>query len=660
MARHWGHDSRVWVIAIFIIGLFAGLLGRLCVIQGMDVHRYRSLAERQHFATVPRSAPRGSVLDVRGRPLAISVRADSVFVDPRLVENPVHTARRLRDLLGVDAEALEARIVRRREEACVASGLSARQVRLLRALPALKALGESARIEDGTLVVETAAVPHTKALAEALAPILAREPSEVGRALEARLCFAWVKRKVTEAERKLVVGAGGLDGVGVVGEYRRVYPHGDLAAQVIGFAGVDEQGLEGLEKVLDGELAGTLGCEKIERDAAGRWISRGSTLRQSAQRGADVELSIDIVIQGYVEAALREACDLWAPEGAFAIALEPATGDVVAAASLPTFDPNDYQAFEPEELRNRARARYIVDWMEPGSIMKPFVFSGALTEKIVSEQSPISCENGVWLIGGRRFHDHHAYGNLTAAEVIIKSSNIGAAKIGTRLGMARLHRYLTRFGFGQATGFDLPGENPGLLRPVDRWTSYSLPSISVGQEICVNSLQMACAYGAIANDGVRMHPRLVRRVRRPDGTWLERPSCAARRVIPAQVARRVRRVLLRTVEEGTGKRSRIASYSVGGKTGTAQRPSRTGGFSHTELICSFVGMAPIERPRLVVIVSLDRPRKHTGGRHFGGTVAAPVVGQILKQSLAYLGIEPDKPAVLARWGLADARGKGNR
>jgi cell division protein FtsI (penicillin-binding protein 3) len=461
-----------------------------------------------------------------------------------------------------------------------------------------------------------------------------------------------VKRKVTQAERKRLVAAPGLQGVGIVPEYQRVYPHGQLGAQLLGFVGIDERGLEGLERTLDGALAGEGGYATFQRDAAGRLISAMDMAGQPAHRGSDVVLSLDTVIQGYAEAALQEAWELWAPRAAVAVVLDPRTADVLAAASLPSFDPNRYRDYGPNELKHRARARYIVDWMEPGSIMKPFVLSGALNERLVHERSVIFCENGVWLIGSRRFHDHHAYGHLSGAEVIIKSSNIGAAKIGKRLGPQRLYRYLCGFGFGRSTAFILPGENPGRLRPPSAWTSYSLPSVSIGQEVCVNALQMALAYAAIANDGVLMRPRVVRRIRRRDGTWLRRPARAVRRVIPVSVARRVRRVLLRTVEEGTGRRSRLAPYTVGGKTGTGQKPAADGGFSHTAVICSFAGMAPIERPRLVVLVSVDEPTKREGGRHFGGTVAAPIVGRILKQSLAYLGVRPDKPDALARLGLA--------
>ena len=643
---------RLWVLTILVLGLFAGLLGRLCMIQGMDVPRYKALADSQHFAKVLRPERRGTVMDCRGRPLAVSVQVPSIYVNPSLVEGKDRetVARRLAELLGVDREEIYFGLRVPRDVICLKRGLSPEEEQRLRAQPVVRGMGSALAVEGGMVLARPPAIEDPDGVATDLAPLLKRDVEEVRADLEALREFIWVRRKVTEAERKRVVDAPGLTAVGVMPEYKRTYPHGALAAQIVGFVGIEEQGLEGLELALGELLTPKDGYAKFQRDAAGRLISSHDPTVQAAESGLDIELSIDAVIQGYAEAALREAWDLWAPKGAVAVVLDPRTGDLLAAASLPTYDPNKAMEYEPDDFRDRARARYIVDMMEPGSIMKVFVLSAALTEKLVTEETVIFCENGVWVIGSRRFHDHHAYGNLTVAEVIVKSSNVGAAKIGTKVGAERLFHYLRAFGFGRPTGLDLPGENPGMLRPPSRWTSFSLPSVCFGQEVCVNVLQMSLAYGAIANDGLLMRPRLIRRIRRLDGTWVERPPREVGRAIPAAIAQRVRKVLCSVVEQGTGKQARLGPYSVGGKTGTAQKPAR-GGFSHTALICSFVGMAPADQPRLVVMVSLDEPSKSVGGRHFGGTVAAPYVGQILKQSLAYLGVPPEKPQTLARLGL---------
>ncbi|HPD15758.1 MAG TPA: penicillin-binding protein 2 [Planctomycetota bacterium] len=658
MAGQNGHKARVWIVAIFLLGLYLGLLGRLYVIQGMDQGRFQDLAQSQHFVQVTKPERRGTILDCRGRPLACSAQVPSVFADPRQIDDPEATAHRLAEFLGLDAALLLSRLQQPMGLVCIKRNMPPEQIARLKGHPALLELGEALEFRDSALYARPAKVTDPEAAAAALAPLLNRDAEELRTDLDGLRQFVWVKRKVSEQDARRVMAAG-LEGVGILPEYKRSYPQGELAGQLIGFVGMDEEGLEGIERTCGGLLAPTPGRAKLQRDAAGRYIAVSDAVLHPPQPGADLELTVDSVIQGYVEAALDEVCDLWGPKGgAFAVVVDPRTGSVLAAASSPGYDPNKYTEYEPADLKRRARARYIVDWMEPGSIMKPFVFAGAFNERLITEETPIFCENGMWLIGGtRRFRDVHAYGTMPASLVLIKSSNIGTAKIGQRLGPERLYEYLTRFGFGRPTGFEMPGENPGRLRPPSRWTSFSLPSISVGQEVCVTSMQMAMAYSALANDGLLLHPRLIQRVRRADGTWIERPTKVVHRAVPASVAQRVRRLLCGVVEEGTGKAARNPAYTIGGKTGTAQKPV-VGGFSRTQVICSFVGMAPIENPRLVVVVSVDEPTKSAGGRFYGGTVAAPAAGQIIKQTLAYWGVPPDKPQALVRLGYGGDRPKG--
>ncbi len=657
MAAQGGHNARVWIIALFVLGLYGGLLGRLYMIQAMEQTKLGDLARAQHFVRVKKPERRGNILDSRGRALATSVQVPSIFADPRHMDDPARTARQLAEMLGLDATMLVSRIERPMGLVCLKRNLSPEEEQALRDAPEVRELGRALEFRTNALFARPAEVRDPAASAAALAPLLGRDQEELETDLDGLRQFVWVKRKVSEQDAKRVVAAK-LEGVGIAPEYKRSYPQGELACQLVGFTGLDEQGLEGLEARLGDLLAPEAGAAKLQRDAAGHHIS--TTDPQKAPRsGTDIELTIDTVIQGYVEAALRDACELWAPKGAFAVVLDPRTGSILAASSLPTYDPNKCSQYDPADLKRRARARFIVDMMEPGSIFKPFVFAGAFTEKVVTEETPIFCENGLWLIGSRRFRDVHAYGTLDGAMVLVKSSNIGTAKVGRMLGPERLYRYLRRFGFGQLTGFDLPGENPGRLRPTSQWTSFSLPSISVGQEVCVTPIQIALAYGAIANDGMLLRPRLVHRVRRLDGTWAEAPVKPVRQAIAPSVAQRLRRILCRVVEEGTGKAAKLPAYTIGGKTGTAQKPI-PGGFSHTAVMCSFVGMAPIEKPQLVCIVTLDEPTKHTGGRFFGGTVAAPVVSQILKQTLAYLGVPPDKPQALVRLGIGAEAQRGTR
>ncbi len=653
MERHRAHEGRMWVATVFVLASFAGLFGRLCWIQGKDADWYRAKAHAQHHAHVPLMVRRGAIQDAVGRALAVSTEVPSVYANARMIREKAAVAERLGELLDIDGEALLARLERRHDEVCLREELTPGELEALRPRTLRRRFGEGLWVDKGKLYARPEAIVNPKRVAEELADVLSRDPHALEAELRGYMHFTWVKRKVTEAERKRVLATPGLPGVGIVPEYKRKYVHGELAGQLLGFVGIDDNGLEGMELAFNRLLSGVPGHATFRRDAAGRYISDVGLPRREPRPGCDVELTVDTVVQSFAEAALGEAWEAWGPKGAMAVVLDPRTGDVLAAASLPAFDPGRWADYSREEREDRMRTRYIVNWMEPGSIIKPFVLSAALAEGVVDEGTVIYCENGVWLIGSRRFHDHHAYGNLMVAEVIIKSSNVGAAKIGTKLGAERLYRYLRAFGFGQPTGVPIRGENPGLLRPPSRWTGYSVPSISIGQEICVNVMQMTLAYGAIANDGVRMRPRLVRRVLGEDGVWRERPPRPAGRAIPADIARRVRRVLFRTVEKGTARRAKLELFSVGAKTGTAQ--VATGRvFSHSRVICSLVAMAPIGRPRVVVMVSVVEPTKHPRGqRHFGGTVAAPVVGRIIDQTLAYLGVAPDKAQTLARMGETD-------
>ncbi len=652
MERHRAHVGRMWVATAFILSLFGGLFGRLCWIQGKDAGWYRAEADKQHYATVPLLVRRGSIYDAVGRELAVSTEVPSIYANAREIADKAAVAERLGDLLDIDGEALLARLERRHHQVCLRETLTPGELEALDPESLRRRFGYGLMVLDGGLYAWPESIDNPRWVAEELAPTLGRDAEMLAVELRGFTHFTWVKRKVTEAERKRVLAAG-LPGVGVVAEYKRKYVHGDLAGQLLGFVGIDENGLEGIELARDRILGGAAGFATFRRDAAGRYISDLGLPRQEPRPGRDIELTIDTAIQSFAETALREAWEMWAPEAAMAVVVDPRTGDILAAVSLPCFDPGRWADYTSEEREEFMRARYVVSMIEPGSIVKPFVFSAALSEGIIDEGTTLYCENGVWMLGSRRFHDHHAYGNLTAAEVIIKSSNVGAAKIGTKVGAETLYRYLRAFGFGQPTGVAIRGENPGVLRPPSRWTSFSLPSISIGQEITVNVLQMALAFGAIANDGMRMRPRLVRRVRDEDGQWVEEPPQEAGRAIPADIARRVRRVLFRTVEDGTGRRAKLDLYSVGGKTGTAQK-AVGGRFSHKFVITSFVAMAPIGKPRIVVMVTLDQPRKHPGGqRHFGGTVAAPVAGKIIDKTLAYLGVEPDKAETLARMGDTD-------
>ncbi|MCX7934154.1 MAG: penicillin-binding protein 2, partial [Planctomycetota bacterium] len=329
------------------------------------------------------------------------------------------------------------------------------------------------------------------------------------------------------------------------------------------------------------------------------------------------------------------------PAAAGAVVMSPQSGDILAWACWPTYNPNNPGAAEGRHRLNSI----IATVFEPGSTFKPFIWAAALEEKAITPEMRFFCENGAWTMpNGRVLHDVHGYGELTAEMVLVKSSNIGMAKIAALLGAGRLHRWIRAFGFGEITGVSLGGELSGSVHPLSRWTSYSLGSLPMGQEITVTLLQLATAYSAIANDGLLLKPRLVKAIRDAEGGLVhEVPIAVRRRVLQTETCAVLRRILRRAVSEGTGKAANMPEYALAGKTGTAQlkvnaEEYRAGlrGYSRTRYLSSFVGMAPAEEPRLVIAVAVREPK----GAYYGGTVAAPVVRDIARRALLYLGVPP--------------------
>lgn len=470
--------------------------------------------------------------------------------------------------------------------------------------------------------------------------------------------FLWIKRRLTLAEedavRKLRLPPGLA---GFRDEYLRRYPQGSLAAHVLGLRDIDGKGRGGLEESLDTVLHGKEGRRTLIRDARGRVIDLADDGDIPPRRGADVQTTLDAVVQTYVEHELDRLMAEWKPQGASAIVEDPVTGEILAMASRPTFDPNDPDTLSPGVWKNRA-----VAWMyEPGSTFKPFVVAGTLERGILSREEEIDCGGGEMRLGGRLLHDTHACGRLCVADVLVKSSNIGMARIGARLSNAQLHATILSFGFGRPTGSGLPGEMAGLLRPCKEWTSYSNASLSIGQELAVTPLQMICAHSALANGGTWMSPKLVLSVtrglagdRQPSeaaGIGEEcspawgRKAGATVSVISRATDRESARWLIQqpmteVVRRGTGQRARLAGYTVFGKTGTAQKlDAEKGTYSETKYVGSFLCGAPASDPRALVLVVVDEPR--TDGSHYGGTVAAPAAAEILRQTLVHLNVAPD-------------------
>jgi len=454
--------------------------------------------------------------------------------------------------------------------------------------------------------------------------------------------FVWLKRQATPREAEAVEELA-LPGVYTVAEGRRFYPHNGLGAHVLGFVGVDSQGLEGIERRLDRVIRGQPRDLEADRDARGRAMFTGG-VATAPDEGSRVELTIDAGIQDVTERALAAGVADARAAGGAAIVLDPSTGEVMALANVPSFDPNQPGAVRDRKWRDRVRNRAITDPYEPGSTFKAILAAAAIEEGVVRPTDMLFCENGRYRVGRWTVHDAHRHGWLSFAQVIQYSSNIGASKVAERLGAERYYRYLTAFGFGMRTGIELPGETPGIMRPVESWARIDLATHSFGQGVSVTPVQMAAAFAAIANGGALVRPFLVRRVLDPAGNvTLENRPVVVRRVVSPRTAATVTALLRRAVEEkgGTGERARLDDFPVAGKTGTAQKVNpQTGGYS-SKRIGSFVGFAPADRPRVVILVLIDEPETSS----YGGVVAAPVFRVIAATVLKRLRVESAAPAI---------------
>jgi len=473
-----------------------------------------------------------------------------------------------------------------------------------------------------------------------LSTVLHLRREEIERKLRQDKHFVWLARKV-EPEQGRRLEQLSIDGIGMVMEGRRFYPKGPLLAHVLGFVGMDGMGLEGLERRYESQLHGEKRLTILQRDALGRTVFPKGLREQAPTAGQTLTLTIDEVIQYIAEKELEEAVDHARARSGTIIVMEPKTGAILAMAVNPRFDPNAVASLTADRWRNRA----LTDTYEPGSTMKLVVAAAALEERVMMPGSMLFGENGRMTIANTTIHDHEKLGWMTFAQMIQKSSNIGAAKTGMLLGDQRLYRYLQAFGFGQRTDIDLPGEVAGLLKSPREWHRRSLASISMGQEVGVTPLQMITAVSAIANDGVLMKPYVVAGVRDQKGQEVKEilPQVRRRTVSPA-TARMLTGIMEGVVTSGTGTKAAIPGFRVAGKTGTAQKVDpRTGTYSSALSIGSFVGFVPADAPRLAIIVVIDEPQ----GEAWGGVVAAPVFRRVGEQVLTYMGVPRDDQVKIA-------------
>jgi cell division protein FtsI (penicillin-binding protein 3) len=574
--RAEGLRSRTLIFAACLACAFAILLGRLTYLQIWQHDEYARLAENQHAKTVPLRPKRGPILDRNGQALAVSSRADTLYVTPVKVE---------------DAPRLAAR----------------------------------------------------------LAPILGEPAREVARKLTVTKKFAPVRRRLTPDMARAVRELRDPS-LTLVEDSLRLYPNRELAAQLVGFEGAEGKGLAGMEQAWDAHLAGVEGRAVVERDALGREVTGAPIVLKPSVAGQGIVLTIDATIQYLAEKEVDAAWRRTRAKSAMAVAMDPRTGEILAMAIRPTYNPNAFGTATDEDRRARA----VTDPFEPGSTFKVIMAASALEEGVVRPTDRIYGENGAITVANATIHDWKKYGWLTFAEVLQNSSNVGSIKVGMMLGKERYYKYITGFGFGAPTNLGLPGESRGQLRPPAQWSGLSLATMSIGQEISVTAVQMVAAFAAVANGGRLMQPQIIRAVLDAQGREVRSfEPIAVRQVISPDTAHTLTDMMVNVVRNGTGHNAAIPGYDVAGKTGTAQKMDpATRRYSRAPGVLSFVGFVPADDPRLAMLVLLDEPKNEK----WGSEAAAPIFSAIGREALRYLNVAPRdaSPVPIVRGEMASA------
>lgn len=491
-------------------------------------------------------------------------------------------------------------------------------------------------IEVDSAYARPGKIKNKKEIAKKLSPILNTSYRNLKNKLASDSPFVWLKRKISPSQAKKIKDLN-LEGIGFIEESKRFYPNKELASHCLGFADLDLKGLEGIELNYESYLKGKPGYILVERDALGRNIHTQNIKQVDTTKGYNLQLTIDKTIQYFVEKALEEGVQKSRAKAGVAIVMVPQTGEILALAVHPTFNPNNFWDYSPSQWRNRA----VTDSFEPGSTFKIFLISSALEEGIFQPQDIFYCENGSYPLGNRVIHDVHKYGWLTLTKIIKHSSNIGACKIAENLGRETFYSYIRKFGFGGKTGIDLPGETSGLLTLPYKWSRIRLGTISFGQGLSIPPIQLITALSAIANGGVLMKPYLVKTIFDDKGKIIKEFHPEERgRVISQRTARQVTSILKTVVEKGgTGVNASIPGFKIAGKTGTAQKVDQlTKQYSDHKTTSSFIGFLPADEPKLAVLVIIDEPE----GISYGGTVAAPVFKEAASHIIRYLNIPPNK------------------
>lgn len=479
--------------------------------------------------------------------------------------------------------------------------------------------------------------PDAGTVAAGLAPLLGMKPGALAEQLRSDAGFVWIKRTMDKEEADKVtayIKAQQFKGFGFIEESKRYYPNDRLAAHVLGFVGTDDAGLDGIEMILDKTIKGELSQQTVETDSYGIPIFKSIFTFASRKEGKSVTLTLDSTMQFIVEESLEQAMQRTKAKGATAIVMNPKTGEILAMANRPSYNPNLFYRYGPAEWKNRA----VSNIYEPGSTFKAIVAAAALQEGVVKPLDRFQ-DNGYVEVSGRRIKnwDGGSYGNISFLDIIKNSINTGFVQVGARVGAARLNEYARAFGFGKATDIELPGEEDGLLFETQAMRESDLATMSIGQSIAVTPLQLLTAISAIANDGVLVKPYIVKEIRNADGT-VDRSgeTRQIRQAISPETARTLIGMLEKVVSEGGAKKAAVSGYRFAGKTGTAERLKSGGGYEEGRYIASFVGFGPVEDVQLAALIVIDDP----SGIYYGGEVAAPVFSDIMTKILRYLNVKP--------------------
>jgi len=492
-----------------------------------------------------------------------------------------------------------------------------------------------------TVVADATHLNNRDALVPLLREVLEIPEAELSEKLKGGRRYIVLKREVPTAVATALrekLRAQNLRGIYFERDTTRIYPNGSMLCHVIGFTDFEHRGIQGVESSMEEYLHGQDGYRFIEHNRAGQELVLYRGRERTPRNGYRVHLTVDLNLQNIVENEIDAAMREYRPQKATIILMRPQTGEILAMANRPHFDLNQRSEAKPEQMKNRA----IIDMMEPGSTFKIVTAAAALNERKVRPDTTIFCENGFWNYGGRPLHDHKGYGDMSVQDVLVKSSNIGAAKLAVSVGEQKFYEYIRRFGFGERTGIELPGEISGIIRPPQSWSKISITRIPMGHEVAVTPLQMTVAMCTIANGGKLVTPRIVKSITKEDGKTVTTFSpVVLRQVITPETALQIGNMLRGVVSDrGTAAAAAVPGFTISGKTGTAQKVSPKGGYEQGKYIVSFSGYLPADRPEFVGLVVLDDAHTANPELNYGGTVAAPIFARIAEKAARYLDLEP--------------------